>query len=354
MSESSKAADIENKKTTERKLLQLNKGTIVRLSLTILLLGILATQLDFVELFDVANNLDWAYFGLALIFAFLDRIIVTLRWWILLYVKKIEIGFLNLTSLHLSACFIGSFLPTSFSVDAVRIIMLTKKVGRGLECTAASVVDRLIMLVGMLILAGITFLLLSLKLPYAEAAWIFLAGVTCVLGILGIAFRSSWLRPFAGMFKKISGNRLADLASKFYWAMHAYHRSTGALLKATLLTMLALFVRIMVLYMLGLAVHAQADFWSYLLVMPMAWVIVMLPISIGGFGLQEGAYVALMTLIGITPAVAVAISLLDHLVSRAVALLGFFAWIAKPGLGRSVESFEGSPDLTIGKENAGY
>lgn len=339
MPENSESPDPAYKKTTDRKSWRLDKGTAIRLSLTIVLLAILATQLDFTELFDVASNIDWAFFGISMFLIFLDRIIVTLRWWILLRVKNIEIGFFNLTSLHLSACFIGSFLPTSFGVDAVRIIILTRRVGRGIDCTAASVADRLIMLVGMLVLAGVTFLLLSLNLPYAKTAWIFLAGVICFIGILGIAFKPSWLRFFGGLFKKMSGNGLAEMAAKFYWAVHAYHRSQGAVLMAALLTLLALFVRVMVLFMLGLAVHASADFWGYLLVMPMAWVIVMLPISIGGFGLQEGAYVALMALIGITPAVAVAISLLDHLASRAVVLLGVFVWIAKPELGSLEKQF---------------
>lgn len=48
----------------------------------------------------------------------------------------------------------------------------------------------------------------------------------------------------------------------------------------------------------------------------------MLPITIGGFGVQEASYVLLMSLIGIGPAVAVSMSLIEHVVARLASLPG--------------------------------
>ena len=52
------------------------------------------------------------------------------------------------------------------------------------------------------------------------------------------------------------------------------------------------------------------------------WVALMLPITIGGFGVQEIGYVALLGFVGVAPAVAIGVSFLEHVVVRLVTLPG--------------------------------
>ena len=61
-----------------------------------------------------------------------------------------------------------------------------------------------------------------------------------------------------------------------------------------------------------------------LLVIPVLWVVVMLPFTIGGLGIQDAGYVVLMALIGVAAPVAVGMSLLEHVISRLVCLPGVF------------------------------
>ncbi len=71
-----------------------------------------------------------------------------------------------------------------------------------------------------------------------------------------------------------------------------------------------------------LAFGVDVGFADLLLVIPILWIIVMLPITIGGIGLQDAGYVAVMALIGVTPAIAVSMSIIEHVVTRAVSLPG--------------------------------
>jgi uncharacterized membrane protein YbhN (UPF0104 family) len=48
----------------------------------------------------------------------------------------------------------------------------------------------------------------------------------------------------------------------------------------------------------------------------------MLPITVGGIGVQDVGYVALMALLGVAPAVAASMSLVEHVVTRLVNLPG--------------------------------
>jgi uncharacterized membrane protein YbhN (UPF0104 family) len=87
-------------------------------------------------------------------------------------------------------------------------------------------------------------------------------------------------------------------------------------------TLAAFAVRIVFAKAVGLACGVDVPFVSLLTVIPILWIIVMLPITIGGFGVQEVGYVAVMSLVGVPPAVAVSMSLVEHIVARAVALPG--------------------------------
>jgi glycosyltransferase 2 family protein len=61
-----------------------------------------------------------------------------------------------------------------------------------------------------------------------------------------------------------------------------------------------------------------------LMVVPILWVIVMIPITIGNIGLQDVGYVMLMGLVGVPAAAALTMSLVEHLVVRLVILPGIF------------------------------
>jgi len=86
----------------------------------------------------------------------------------------------------------------------------------------------------------------------------------------------------------------------------------------------------------GARVRRQRTVRDLLLIIPILWIIVMLPITIGGLGVQDAGYVALMALVGVSAPVAVGMSLLEHLISRAVSLPGAFlidSMSSKPGHG---------------------
>jgi uncharacterized membrane protein YbhN (UPF0104 family) len=60
------------------------------------------------------------------------------------------------------------------------------------------------------------------------------------------------------------------------------------------------------------------------MVIPILWIIVMLPITVGGIGVQDAGYVALMAFLGVPAALAVSMSLIEHVVTRLASLPGAF------------------------------
>lgn len=85
--------------------------------------------------------------------------------------------------------------------------------------------------------------------------------------------------------------------------------------------MLLFFVRILFAKSIALSCGVNVPMLDLLLVIPILWILVMLPMTIGGFGVQEASYALLMGLVGVGPAVAVSMSLIEHVVARAASLL---------------------------------
>jgi uncharacterized membrane protein YbhN (UPF0104 family) len=91
---------------------------------------------------------------------------------------------------------------------------------------------------------------------------------------------------------------------------------------AAVTTVITLLLRILFAKCVALSCGVDVKFLDLLLVIPMLWIIVMLPITISNIGVQDAGYVAVMALIGVSPAVAVSMSIIEHVVARAVSLPG--------------------------------
>jgi uncharacterized membrane protein YbhN (UPF0104 family) len=116
------------------------------------------------------------------------------------------------------------------------------------------------------------------------------------------------------------GQALAAIA-----AASLIYRSEGRIVGWVALVTVVLFIdRVLFAKSLALACGVDVPFSDLLMVVPILWILVMLPITIGGLGVQDAGYVALMALVGVSAPVAVGMSLLEHLLTRAVSLPGAF------------------------------
>jgi uncharacterized protein (TIRG00374 family) len=101
-----------------------------------------------------------------------------------------------------------------------------------------------------------------------------------------------------------------------------YRNEYGALAKLVLATLFTFLVRIYFAQTLAFAVGLDLPIVKLLMVIPILWIVVMLPITVGGIGVQDAGYVALMAFLGVPAALAVSMSLIEHVVTRLAALPG--------------------------------
>jgi uncharacterized protein (TIRG00374 family) len=288
-------------------------------------LGLLAAVIwvaDWRAIWDVLRSVDLLWVACVAAVALLDRIVLTYRWDLLLLVRGIRLGFAKLFRVQLAANFLGSFLPSSLGVDAIRIAALLRAGLPSSEVIATTLVDRASIVVGTLLFGSVTILALAgTRLP-GDVSWIVLLST-----LLAVAACVAALQPRVRQWTAASlvprlPSRLRERVTEIARATLAYRHEPWSMLWVAAVTVALLFVRLLFAKALTLACGVDVAFVDLLLVIPILWIVVMLPITVGGIGLQEAGYVTLMGLLGISPAVAVSMSLIEHVVSRAVSLPG--------------------------------
>ena len=79
-------------------------------------------------------------------------------------------------------------------------------------------------------------------------------------------------------------------------------------------------------FLLGQALGVKATGWDFLAIMPAVTLATTLPISLGGWGVREGAFVLLLGRVGVPAAEALSLSLLFGLFSMVSGFPGLLAW----------------------------
>lgn len=252
----------------------------------------------------------------------LERAVITARWRTLLVAHDVRVGFVRLLRIQFAANFLGLFLPNAIGVDALRIAALHRLGVAGPVATAATLVERATQGATWLVAASVTILLFAgAHVPqHVTDPVLWVAGVFAVgAGVLAVP--GVWTRLRA-LGRRLVPARVSAVVARVLEATAHYHgrHRTGAGVFGWTCAMYA--TRMSYTKCITLALGADVPFEVLLVIAPLIAVALMLPITIGGLGVLEVGYVALMGFAGVPAAVAVGMGVVDHLVARIATLPG--------------------------------
>lgn len=310
----------------------------IRIGISIALLALVLSFANWREVGAVLKTVRPGWVLAAFCLSMLDRVALNYRWNILLAVRGVHIGFWRLFRVQLAANFLGSFLPSSLGVDAVRIAALCRAGEPPADVIASTLIDRATIVLGTFLFGSITILFLAgTKIPPPLPNVIFGATVFAIL-VCATCLHPSVRRFVRLRLLPLMPERLREIIARTADASLAYRHNHAALLAITGWTLVIFALRILFAKAIVLSCNIDVPFADLLLVVPILWIVVMLPITIGGLGVQDAGYVALMALLGVAPAAAAAMSIVEHVVTRAVGLPGalFLDHVAGRGETRKV------------------
>jgi uncharacterized protein (TIRG00374 family) len=300
----------------------LSKAAKVLVSVGLLALVILLA--DGKAVLRVLSQVESTWLAVAFAAAFLDRVVTNYRWQVLLAGRGIALRFLKLFRIQLAANFVGSFLPGFIGVDAARIAGLCRNGFPAAPVFAATLVDRATLALATLLVGGLAVLLLAqdrVPVYIAQGVLLFVLVAVAATALVLLPAVRRWVRlKVLPKFPEKIGVRIHEVAD----AALAYRHQPMVALEVGIATAVLFALRIAFAKAVALACGIDLAWGDLLLIIPVLWVVVMLPFTIGGLGIQDAGYVVLMALIGVGAPVAVGMSLLEHVISRLVCLPGVF------------------------------
>ena len=320
-------------------------GFAVRLAFSLAVLGIVLYLVDVGETLQMLRGLDLALTALAFACLLATRFLVGFKWWLLLGGRRAAVTYPTVQRAILLADYQGLLFPNTLAVDALRLILLRHH-PRGMTYMASTILaDRILntMVAAALALLGMAALL---WLP---------SGATIAPGVVhGVVITASLilLAGFAVMSDRLFGlvtflsrrllahGPLCRPLERILAKAEELHRSTTTVLadaatvsRAVGVSILVVLLRIGLVYCLFAAVGTWLGLLPVLAIYPIIMLIVLLPISILGIGVQDSAFIFFFGGLGIAASLSLAVSMAVYAAILVVSLAaGLIAALVGPAL----------------------
>lgn len=215
-------------------------------------------------------------------------------------------------------------LPSGLGADAGRATLLALEVSEGrAQRIAVLAFDRLLGLATLAVL-GLAAALLAPGLDHRSA---FLVCVGALLALLGgavgaVHVESLRRASFSLLRRSAPGRALQGVLESWRICTLRLRREPGHLSLAVALAVLAHTTSFALVFLAAMALGAHLSIEVLAVATTISWVVTLLPVSIGGLGLREMTFVAMLVPEGISAATAAAIAFFQFAV---VALIGLAA-----------------------------
>jgi len=303
-------------------------GKGLRLALSLGLLALVLWLAHWQSVIRVLEQVKGGWVFVAVCLSAADRLVCNYRWQILLAARGVPVGFLRLFVVQLAANFFGSFLPSSVGIDAIRIAAVCRAGESTALVVAATLVDRVSKGIATFLFGSVAIVTLAGERIPRDLQQAVLYSTLAIVIMTLAAFHPAVWRLVRVTLLLLLPERWARAVSAVADASLAFRRDGMALLAVTVLAVVLFAIRILCIKALTLACGVEIPIASLVLIIPIIWIILMLPVTIGNIGLQDAGYVALMSLIGVGAPIAISVSLLEHVITRLACLPGAFLFDA--------------------------
>lgn len=270
-----------------------------RLLISLLLLLFLFRFVNQNELSRLIRNLSWpylvGYFGLTLF----DRLIMAYKWKILLDAKEIPCSWGKLIVIYCKGTFLGNLLPTSLGGDAVRAYELSKNTPSGVDVVSSILMERFIGFLSSALMALMVIPLLAVLVPHFPRILLWFLVFFFSAGIFFLVLLMRGSVP-TGLTTLLARLPWADKISKVGSSFVLYRNHPKALKRFFLWSFGEQLLPILATFLLVLTLGLPIPFLVLIPIIPITQFFARIPISLSGLGIQEGLFISIFTLIGLS------------------------------------------------------
>jgi uncharacterized protein (TIRG00374 family) len=271
-------------------------------------------------------SMSLSLFLLAIVIENLGVMVSAKKWHILLKAKKVHVSFFTAWKYYYYGTFFNAFLPTTVGGDVIKAYGLSRRLNRKEDAFSSVVMDRLSGLVAVIMIGSVAIIVGWQVIPRAALALsllILIGPLTLILLIFTTDVVGRLLRwP---VVKKLG--RMTTFADQVYVSLRGYRHNRRFFLPVLMISLLYHTLLVINNYVLSRALSLDIPLYYFFIFIPVAEILVFLPITIQGFGVREGTYVLLFSSIGVRKAQAFALGFSDQLVKLSGNIIGGVVYV---------------------------
>ncbi|OGB98196.1 hypothetical protein A2V82_06750, partial [candidate division KSB1 bacterium RBG_16_48_16] len=294
----------------------------LRLAISLGLILYILNRVGLEALWDTIRTANLSYLVLSISITPVLILVSSWKWHVILAALGVRYSFGGLFWLYVVGYFFNTVLPTNVGGDVVRAVILGKKTGKNPQAFSSVFVERFTGLTALLLMAIVAFLLAIRKL---WDAWIGLALLLALVGyaiLLYVLLEPKILKWMGAKIPVAFLRKLIAKTEKFQSATLALKHKKAALVFAMANSLLFYLVAVFNVYVTTLVFHPGITLADCFIITPIVLVITMIPLSIGGIGLSEGAYVFTFTRLGLVGAVGLSVAFLMRAKALVAGIVG--------------------------------
>jgi glycosyltransferase 2 family protein len=289
-------------------------------AITVLLILFLLRGIDPHTVLDNALRTEWRYLAVAVGLVLFNIWLTGMRWFFVIR----SIGHRLSLGLSWQVTMIGAFfnqiLPSAMGGDLVRF-PYAARFGLPLTTALKSVVlDRMIAFVGLIVLVLCCLPAALLIIAETRVHWYLLGVVIAALFFVGVLLSVAYW-PSTLLEKSVLRPVLA-LSKSLRDALIGRHR-----LRILVCAVMIHVIRVLTVYAVALGMSLQVSFMECLILVPSALLVTNVPVSLGGWGVREGAFMVAFAFVGLTAEQSIALSALFGLSILSASLAGGLVWV---------------------------
>jgi uncharacterized membrane protein YbhN (UPF0104 family) len=277
--------------------------TGAKLAVSIVLLAVLFSRIEMSRLWVSARNASIAWLGVALILYSINVAASVWRWWLLLDAQEVPVPPVRLLGSFLVALFFNNFLPSNIGGDVVRISDTAKPAGSKTLATTIVLVDRLMGLMGLVLVAAVGATIAAGAHGRAPSpiwpSWLwvtFLVGAMAAApALVSPAGLGRLLQPLTVFHPEWVGDRIDSVTA----TLERFRERLGALASCFGGAVFVQAITVAFYVAVSYALKIRVTPWDLAVIVPLSFVVQMLPVSVNGFGVREATFSFYFTRLGL-------------------------------------------------------
>lgn len=317
----------------------MTKKRLIQIVASVVLIALLYQWIDVDQLVEVLRDANLALLGLALLLVTANRVLMAVKWNVLLAARGVVISGWQATKIYYTSTFLGLFLPPTVGADIVRSWLVTRGEARMPDVVSSILVERVLGLVALGVFGVVAAALFPLMMQSQQidpTQLLAIAGLAMLVALSAFAFSltAACERLVLAVTDRLATVRfvgkLSGTLAKIYQSYREYRGNRAALAWFFVLTLVENALPILRAYLVALALHAPVELTWFFVIVPLELLLIRIPISFDGFGLREGLFVYFLSLVGISETMGFAIGLTNHMLFLVAVLPGGLFYAMDP------------------------